>query len=115
MEQVSVGRIGRPHGVRGEVTVEVRTDEPDQRFRRGARLVALAPRVGAPVPSELTVAGSRWHQGRLLLDFEGDIYGEELRLEFIERLRGEKRFDSVEALVDQMHRDVEATRRTAAL
>jgi riboflavin kinase / FMN adenylyltransferase len=50
-----------------------------------------------------------------LLDFEGDIYGQELRLEFLERLRGEKRFDSVDALVEQMHRDVEATRRTAAL
>lgn len=70
MEQVSVGRVGRPHGVRGEVTVEVRTDEPGQRFRRGARLSAVAPRPGAPVPSELTVAGSRWHQGRLLLEFE---------------------------------------------
>ena len=50
-----------------------------------------------------------------LLDFEGDIYGQERRLEFLERLRGEKRFDSVDALVDQMHRDVEATRRTVAL
>jgi riboflavin kinase/FMN adenylyltransferase len=50
-----------------------------------------------------------------LLDFDGDLYDQELRLEFLERLRGEKRFDSVDALVEQMHRDVEATRRTAAL
>jgi riboflavin kinase/FMN adenylyltransferase len=50
-----------------------------------------------------------------LLDFEGDLYDQELRLEFVARLRGEKRFDSVEALVEQMHRDVEETRRTAAL
>jgi riboflavin kinase/FMN adenylyltransferase len=42
-----------------------------------------------------------------LLDFEGDIYGRELRLDFVERIRGEKRFDSAEALIDQMHRDVE--------
>ena len=49
-----------------------------------------------------------------LLDFDGDIYGQELRLEFVERLRGEKRFDSVDALVEQMHRDVDEARRIAA-
>src|SRR3954454_20112082 len=49
-----------------------------------------------------------------LLDFEGDIYGEELRLEFLARLRGEKRFESVDALVEQMHLDVDAARRLAA-
>jgi riboflavin kinase/FMN adenylyltransferase len=46
-----------------------------------------------------------------LLDFDGDLYGRELRLDFKARLRGERRFDSVEALVEQMGRDVEATRR----
>ena len=46
-----------------------------------------------------------------LLDFEGDIYDRELRLDFLERLRGERRFDSVEALVEQMGRDVAETRR----
>ena len=45
-----------------------------------------------------------------LLDFEDDVYGRELRLDFLERLRGERRFDSVEALVEQMGRDVEQTR-----
>jgi riboflavin kinase/FMN adenylyltransferase len=49
-----------------------------------------------------------------LLDFDGDIYDHELRLDFIERLRGERRFDSVEELVDQMGRDVDETRRVAA-
>jgi riboflavin kinase/FMN adenylyltransferase len=49
-----------------------------------------------------------------LLDFDGDIYGEELELDFLQRLRGEKRFDSVETLVAQMHRDVEQARRIAA-
>jgi riboflavin kinase/FMN adenylyltransferase len=49
-----------------------------------------------------------------LLDFEGDIYGRQLRLEFLERLRGERRFDSVDALVEQMGADVELTRRIAA-
>ena len=49
-----------------------------------------------------------------LLDFDEDIYGRELRLDFIQRLRGEKRFDSVDALVEQMHRDVEQTRAIIA-
>lgn len=49
-----------------------------------------------------------------LLDFDGDLYGRPLRVEFLRRLRGEKRFDSVDALIDQMHRDVEATRGVTA-
>jgi riboflavin kinase/FMN adenylyltransferase len=49
-----------------------------------------------------------------LVDFEGDIYGQELRIEFCKRLRGEKRFDSVDALVGQMARDVEQTRAIVA-
>jgi riboflavin kinase/FMN adenylyltransferase len=49
-----------------------------------------------------------------LLDFDGDLYGTELRLEFLKRLRGEKRFASVDALVDQMRADVDEARRAAA-
>jgi riboflavin kinase/FMN adenylyltransferase len=48
-----------------------------------------------------------------LLDFDGDLYGQTLRIAFAERLRGEKRFDSVDELVAQMQRDVEDVRRTA--
>jgi riboflavin kinase / FMN adenylyltransferase len=48
-----------------------------------------------------------------LLDFEGDLYGRTLTLEFIERLRGERRFEGAEALVEQMQADVEATREIA--
>lgn len=80
-----VGRILRPHGVRGEVAVEVRTDEPDARFAVGSVLVTDAtaarpaaapppePRLGAPVrvPDRLTIESIRWHQGRLLIVFEG--------------------------------------------
>src|SRR4051812_22357443 len=49
-----------------------------------------------------------------LLDFDGDLYGRELRLDFLQRLRGERRFDSVEALIEQMGQDVVETRRVAA-
>ncbi|MGC9222052.1 MAG: bifunctional riboflavin kinase/FAD synthetase [Solirubrobacteraceae bacterium] len=45
-----------------------------------------------------------------LLDFSGDLYGQRLTVEFVERLRGELRFDSRETLVAQMHADVEQTR-----
>jgi riboflavin kinase/FMN adenylyltransferase len=48
-----------------------------------------------------------------LLDFDGDLYGSQLQLEFLDRLRGEKRFDSAEALVEQMHLDVARTRELA--
>jgi riboflavin kinase/FMN adenylyltransferase len=46
-----------------------------------------------------------------LLDYEGDLYGQTLALEFAGRLRGEQRFDTVEALIEQMDRDVVETRR----
>ena len=49
-----------------------------------------------------------------LLDFDGDLYGRTLCLEFVERLRGERRFESAEALVEQMHRDVADTRELVA-
>jgi riboflavin kinase/FMN adenylyltransferase len=45
-----------------------------------------------------------------LLDRDEDLYGRELRVDFLERLRGERRFESIDALVEQMHRDVERTR-----
>jgi riboflavin kinase / FMN adenylyltransferase len=48
-----------------------------------------------------------------LLDFDGDLYGAPLRLEFLERLRGERRFDSAEALVEQMRDDERQTREIA--
>jgi riboflavin kinase / FMN adenylyltransferase len=48
-----------------------------------------------------------------ILDFEGDLYGRELRLDFLQRLRGERRFETPEALIEQMHSDVERTREIA--
>ena len=45
-----------------------------------------------------------------LLDFDRDIYGQPLLIEFMRRLRGEQRFDTVEDLVAQVHRDIDAVR-----
>ncbi len=49
-----------------------------------------------------------------ILDFDGELYGSELRLSFLERLRGERRFEDPEALIEQMHRDVQRTREVAS-
>jgi riboflavin kinase/FMN adenylyltransferase len=49
-----------------------------------------------------------------LLGFDGDLYGEAVRVSFAEHLRAEQRFDSVEALIAQMKADVEATERVLA-
>ena len=49
-----------------------------------------------------------------VVDFDGDLYGSQLRLRFLARLRGERRFEDPEALIEQMHRDVQRTREIAA-
>jgi 16S rRNA processing protein RimM len=79
--EVVVGRIGKAHGVRGEVSVEPRTDEPERRFADGSVLLVRSPAGrtgpetgGAPPsgrPTHLCVSSTRWHQSRLLLTFEG--------------------------------------------
>ncbi|NDF10548.1 MAG: ribosome maturation factor RimM [Actinobacteria bacterium] len=61
-----VGRIGRAHGVRGEATIEVRTDDPDARFPIGATL-QTDPASHGP----LTITSGRVHNGILLLGFAG--------------------------------------------
>jgi 16S rRNA processing protein RimM len=67
---VVVGRVGKPHGLRGEVTVDVRTDEPERRFARGSTLRVEPPPGSASSLRELTVASSRRHQSVLLVTFE---------------------------------------------
>ncbi len=62
-DTVLVGRVGRAHGIRGDVGVEVRTDAPELRFAdRAVLLTARGP---------LTVRSSVWHSGRLLVRFVG--------------------------------------------
>jgi 16S rRNA processing protein RimM len=59
-----VGRVGRAHGLRGEVGVVVHTDSPEQRFAVGSVFELEAGR-------QVTVAGTRWHRGTLLIRFDG--------------------------------------------
>ena len=62
--RLNVGRIGRAHGILGEATIEVRTDEAADRFAIGAVLETESH-------GHLTVASARVHNGILLLGFEG--------------------------------------------
>lgn len=73
---LTIGEIVRPHGVRGEVVVHVRTDEPESRFAVGTKLVTE----GGPA---LTIESVRPHQGKLLVVFDG-IYDRDLA----DKLRG---------------------------
>jgi 16S rRNA processing protein RimM len=61
-----VGRVIRPHGVRGEVSVDVRTDAPEDRFTVGSVLVTDPTEAGP-----LTIETCRPHQGRMLVTFAG--------------------------------------------
>jgi 16S rRNA processing protein RimM len=59
--EILVGRIGRAHGIKGDVVIDVRTDEPDRRFARGSSFGAARGR--------LTVASTHWHGSQLLVRF----------------------------------------------
>ncbi len=61
--EVVVGRVGRAHGIRGEVSVDVRTDQPEKRFEVGGSYATDA--------GPLVVESMRWHGARLLVVFEG--------------------------------------------
>jgi 16S rRNA processing protein RimM len=62
--KLNVGRIGKAHGILGEATIEVRTDEAEDRFAIGAVLETESH-------GNLTVASARVHNGILLLAFDG--------------------------------------------
>ena len=72
--EVIVGRIGRAHGVHGEVSVEPSTDEPERRFADGAPLALQTPAGAAPRgtgrPASVTVRAARRDRSRLLVSFE---------------------------------------------
>ncbi|NUL47925.1 ribosome maturation factor RimM [Cellulosimicrobium funkei] len=85
VEQVRVARIGKPHGIRGEVTVQVFTDEPGERFVPGAVLTGRRGAGGRD--GELTVVRARWNKDILLLSLD-----EVLTRNQAEELRGTELF-----------------------
>ena len=119
--------LGRPHEVRGVVA---RGDQRGRELGYPTANVAVPADILLPAPGiyagwyggERATAisiGRRptFHDGEgpvvleaYLLDFDGDLYGQEARVSFVRRLRDEERYDSTEALVAQMALDVEATR-----
>jgi riboflavin kinase / FMN adenylyltransferase len=121
--------LGRPYGMRGRVVEGARLGRklgyPTANLRLGRRRAPLggifAVRVhGAsaealPAVASLgnrpTVDGQETLLEAHLFDFAGDLYGREIEVEFVEKLRDEERFANVEALVEQMHRDAAAARR----
>jgi len=68
-QDVRVARIGKPHGIRGEVTVELFTDSPDTRFIEGSVLAVKGPDGPHARISALTVARSRWNKHIMLVKF----------------------------------------------
>ena len=88
--RLQVARIGKPHGIRGEVTVQVLTDAPQDRFVPGAVFEVEHPGVKA-----LTVEGARWNKEILLLAFE-----EILDRNVAETMRGAKLFIETEEVDD---------------
>lgn len=122
--------LGRPYSLSGEV---VTGDGRGRTIGFPTANIAVAPQI---VPADGVYAGRAMFHGDTvvaaisigntptfhgtgrrieahLLDFEGELYGEPIRLEFERRLRDQRTFDSPEALVRQLHRDVEAVRDIA--
>ena len=121
--------LGGPFMIEGEVvhgdkrgrTLGVPTANlvPDDRFAHPGYGVYAAWAHGYPAAVNVGIRPT-YDTGRgllveaYLIGFEGDLYGETLRIGFLERLRGEKRFDSEEALVEQMQRDISEAERICA-
>jgi riboflavin kinase / FMN adenylyltransferase len=121
--------LGNPFELRGEVVGGDRRGRelgfptanlvPDPRLVSPGHGVYACTADGVPAAVNVGVRPT-FGAGRMelieahLLDFDGDLYGRQLRVRFLERLRGEMRFDSAQALIEEMHRDVERTRAILA-
>lgn len=68
---VLVGRIARPHGLRGDVAINPETDFPEDRFAPGARLLLTRRDDAGAAVQEVQVAAARFHNGRPIVRFEG--------------------------------------------
>ena len=83
--EVLVGIVGRPHGIRGDAFIDLRTDEPGRRFQPGSGLRLASGKI-------LTLERIRWHRGRIIVSFDG--YPDRTA---VETLRGEQLFTDVPA------------------
>jgi riboflavin kinase/FMN adenylyltransferase len=124
----AIAFLGRPFQVRGEVVhgdgrgrelgFATANVVPDERLVRPDTGVYACRANGVPAAINIGVR-PMFETGRgvlveaHLIDFDEDLYGAELRVDFLSRLRGERMFDSVDALVDQIARDVQRTRELA--
>jgi len=124
----AIAFLGRPFQVRGEVVHgDGRGRElgfptanlvPDERLVRPDMGVYACRANGVPAAINIGVR-PLFETGRgvlieaHLIDYDEDLYGSELRIDFLSRLRGERLFDSVDALVEEIARDVERTRELA--
>lgn len=119
--------LGRPYALRGTVvegdrrgrtigfpTANLRSDDqliPGEGVYAGAATVGDSHYDAAiSIGSTPTFDGKETRVEAYLLNFEGDLYGQTLRLEFLSLIRPQMRFDSAEALTEQLHRDVQAVR-----
>lgn len=124
--------LGRPYAVSGRVVAGQRLGrtlgvptanialEPTNRLAHG--IYAVRARIGGgfrPAVASFGVRPTVDNGAALLevhlLDFDGDLYGREMEVEFIERIRDERKFDSLPALVAEMRRDMERARSILAL
>jgi riboflavin kinase/FMN adenylyltransferase len=124
----AIAFLGRPFQVRGEVVhgdgrgrelgFATANVVPDARLVRPDMGVYACRANGVPAAINIGVR-PMFETGRgilveaHLIDFDEDLYGTELRIDFLSRLRGERMFDSVDALVEQIARDVQRTRELA--
>jgi riboflavin kinase/FMN adenylyltransferase len=120
--------LGRPHAIRGPV---VRGNERGRTIGFPTANIAVTPDRALPAfgvyVTRATASGRTYASATnigvnptfndprpsietYLLDFEGDLYGRELRVEMLHRIRDEKKFDSVEQLIEAIDADVETTR-----
>ena len=128
--------LGRPHEVRGVVergdqrgaehlgmpTANLTVPERICLPADGVYAGTFVAEDGVERPAAISV-GTRptfYEDGDVLveayvLDFDGDLYGQQVKVRFREWVRGQERFDSTEALIEQMNADVEATRRILAV
>jgi riboflavin kinase/FMN adenylyltransferase len=102
---------GTPHPAQPAEPAASGTPHPAQPAEPAASGLAAAVNVGVRPTFE---TGRGLVVEAHLIDFEGDLYGQTLRIAFVERMRGERRFESVDELVEQMNRDVEEARAITA-